>query len=460
MSSTRGPIVGSTPPVAHAHRIGGWLPNDVGLIHDHVKEMLKRAKATKHEIPMADPVKALQDLISNNPVVYMLFNQMLTEVPTVYPYDQDPRKNGHYEITTVENLLTTINYQINTTIAYDDSVQIGTPINAILTWPMATKAGFAAFIRNDVNQIFQQILQFWGQNLKQDTSIDTVTTADGGWLSVQAQNDSSSPGLANFLKTYVVPDQDDHIHYGFSSWDQFFTRKFIPGLRPIASEGDDSVIVSAAESTPFCMQTNVQLHDTFWLKNSDGRSNYSLAEMLGDVALAQQFVGGTVYQAFLSADSYHNWHAPVSGTYVAEPKIIPGTYYSEPIMWGFDQDDDNHLLPDASADAYSQGYISSVAVRGVAVIQADNDAIGQMAMVMIGMAEVSSIEFDYPKNNPSRKIQKGEELGRFHFGGSTHCLIFGPNVKLAWDPQAKPMANVQMEGKPVKVNSILATVGS
>ncbi|MGZ4627955.1 phosphatidylserine decarboxylase, partial [Oryzihumus sp.] len=29
---------------------------------------------------------------------------------------------------------------------------------------------------------------------------------------------------------------------------------------------------------------------------------------------ADQFVGGTVYQAFLSATNYHRWHAPVAGT--------------------------------------------------------------------------------------------------------------------------------------------------
>ncbi len=29
--------------------------------------------------------------------------------------------------------------------------------------------------------------------------------------------------------------------------------------------------------------------------------------------IAEHFTGGTVYQAFLSALSYHRWHAPVDG---------------------------------------------------------------------------------------------------------------------------------------------------
>lgn len=38
------------------------------------------------------------------------------------------------------------------------------------------------------------------------------------------------------------------------------------------------------------------------------------------------FVGGTVYQAFLSALSYHRWHAPIDGT-IKDVYKIPGTYY-------------------------------------------------------------------------------------------------------------------------------------
>lgn len=54
--------------------------------------------------------------------------------------------------------------------------------------------------------------------------------------------------------------------------------------------------------------------DDFWLKDN----KYSLLDMFGGIKynkeyLAEHFVGGTVYQAFLSALSYHRWHAPVDG---------------------------------------------------------------------------------------------------------------------------------------------------
>jgi phosphatidylserine decarboxylase len=446
MSVVPPPKRGAVPHPSQTRRIGGWLPQDPDMIRRHVKEVLKQAKVAN--LPIVPPVAALQVLLDTNPAVYMLFTEMLTEVPTTPPYNKDP--DGKWEITDVPDLVTAINYQIQNPIVYNDSLQIGTPLNAILDWPMATKAGFAAFIRNDVDQVFGKILRYWGSFLTTEDSALTVTTADGGWLSPVAQAEEA--GLKNFLQTYVVPDPNDPIHYGFTSWDQFFTRKFVPGLRPVEAPSDDSVIVSAAESTPFYIQANVQLRDTFWVKNKDQRSNYSLVDMLGDESIAQNFVGGTVYQAFLSADSYHNWHAPVSGKYISAPNIIPGTYYSEPLMWGFDPDvDSSH--PDPGADELSQGYISAVAKRGVVLIQANNPEIGLMAIVMIGMAEVSSIDFD-----SITSFNKGDMIGRFHFGGSTYCLIFGPNVDLTFSSNAVPSPDILVPGPPVPVRSAIATV--
>jgi phosphatidylserine decarboxylase len=40
------------------------------------------------------------------------------------------------------------------------------------------------------------------------------------------------------------------------------------------------------------------------------------------------FVGGTVYQAFLSALNYHRWHAPVAGT-IVRAYLKDDTYFSE-----------------------------------------------------------------------------------------------------------------------------------
>ena len=416
---TKGPVPGSK----RVHGIGGWDPRDRSLIRDHANNIVKRA--IDAQLPHVKPVQELAGLIHNNPMVHMLFSEMLTEVPVAYEKDPCLRP----EIGDVPTLLDAINFQIQQPISYNDLIRIGTPINALLDWPMGTKAGFAAFLRDDVNKCFEAILAFWGSFLTSLPSIKTVTTAEGGWLSAAAQTDPSSPGLKDFLNTYNVPDPNDN-HYGFRSWDQFFTRKFLPGVRTVDNPQDSLVVVSATESIPFYIQENVQLQDSFWAKDQ----HYSLSHLLRDPEMAAKFVGGTVYQALLSADSYHNWHAPVSGSYLQKPTIIPGTYYSEPLLGGLSPDIIKTPIPSPDAAAVrSQGYIACVAKRGVAFIKPDDPRLGLIALVMIGMADVSSVDFDDLK-----QFEKGQEIGRFHFGGSTCCIVFGPWVKFNPDTTAIP----------------------
>jgi phosphatidylserine decarboxylase len=57
------------------------------------------------------------------------------------------------------------------------------------------------------------------------------------------------------------------------------------------------------------------------------------------------------------------------------------------------------------------------------------------------------------------EFKKGDEIGRFHFGGSTHCVVFGPKVKLVFSPEAipKPRGTERHQGL-ARVCSLLATV--
>ena len=128
--------------------------------------------------------------------------------------------------------------------------------------------------------------------------------------------------------------------------------------------------------------------------------------MLDGDERTEQFVGGSVYQAFLSAKSFHQWHSPVSGR-IVKTKIIDGTYYSETPTEGYD----------SAAPNDSQGYISEVATRALIFIEADNPKIGLMCFMPIGMAEVSSCDIQVYEG---QKVTKGQTIGTFHFGGSTY----------------------------------------
>ena len=80
-------------------------------------------------------------------------------------------------------------------------------------------------------------------------------------------------------------------HYGFTSWDDFFTRQGRPNARPIAHPDDDKVIVNACKSAPLRVERNASKHGKFWIKGQP----YNLKFMLANEPLADRFVGGTVY---------------------------------------------------------------------------------------------------------------------------------------------------------------------
>lgn len=124
---------------------------------------------------------------------------------------------------------------------------------------------------------------------------------------------------------------------------------------------------------------------------------YSVKDMLADDALAIRFDGGTVYQAFLSALSYHRWHSPVSGV-VRKAYVVDGTYFSEPLLPG-----EGDLSQTIATEGIStaQGYLTALATRALIFIEADNPAIG--LMVFIGIGWVPPVTSRAPAAGPSRR---------------------------------------------------------
>jgi phosphatidylserine decarboxylase len=76
---------------------------------------------------------------------------------------------------------------------------------------------------------------------------------------------------------------------------------------------------------------------------------------------------------------------------------------------------------------FTQAFICKTATRVVIFIQADDKRIGLMAILLVGMAEVSSCETFVQEG---ARVKKGDEIGTFHFGGSTHCLLLRPDVTI------------------------------
>lgn len=103
---------------------------------------------------------------------------------------------------------------------------------------------------------------------------------------------------------------------------------------------------------------------------------------------------------------------------------------------------------DIEGQITGQGYLAAMATRALIFIEADNEDIGLMCVVPIGMVEVSTCEITVREGD---RVKKGEELGMFHFGGSTHCLLFRKGVLLEGFPEVGREANVPVRGELCRV---------
>jgi phosphatidylserine decarboxylase len=416
----------SHPETADVRGRAGWLPEDQDDLEQWLAGHRERAEA-KGEVVLHPVIAEFQEMIDTDPMVRMYMNQMIAQVPHNKPY----RKR---HLHSVEQMLRLINEILTMAPEFGEDSMVATPLGALLDWTMGTQAGFAAYRDPRINTMLKKILTAWCEFLDGPESLYVLNDSPSGWKCAAARD---AVGIEQF--EYDPSDE----HWGFASWNDFFTRRFKDGERPVASREDDKVIVSACESTPYRISTDVQRQDQFWLKSQP----YSLQDMLAHDESVDQFVGGTVYQAFLSATNYHRWHSPVAGT-IVRAFLQDGTYYSEADSEG----------ADAVEPQNSQPYLTHVAARAIILIEADDPVIGLMAFVPVGMSEVSSCVIG-PNITTGYHIAKGEELGCFQFGGSTHCLVFRPGAIADFSLTALPQPQ-DPHAPLVRVRSRLAAANT
>lgn len=91
----------------------------------------------------------------------------------------------------------------------------------------------------------------------------------------------------------------------------------------------------------------------------------------------------------------------------------------------------------------AETYLTSIATRAVIFIEADNPYIGTVASVGVGMAEVLTCDITVKEG---QHVKKGEQLGMFHYGGSTHFLLFENGVNVTGFPEKGGEWNVPVRG--------------
>ncbi|KAK2798760.1 hypothetical protein FQN50_008742 [Emmonsiellopsis sp. PD_5] len=225
---------------------------------------------------------------------------------------------------------------------------------------------------------------------------------------------------------------------GFGSFNEFFCRKLKPGMRPIEGQDNDRIVTFPADSTfagafQITDESEVVLKGLPWkvadlLKGSDGKpSPYATA-----------FKDGVWMHSFLNTFDYHRQHAPVSGK-VVEAKNIAGAAYLEVVV-SKDKEGNNILQPYRrmrgkysakcgteihALDAPDTPGYQFLQARGLVIIE--NPKLGKVAVLPIGMAQVSSVIL--APDLHGKQIKKGDEISHFEFGGSDCVMLF---EKRAW----------------------------
>jgi len=398
--------------------LGQWLTADECIVAQFRNNLALRVRS-KQAITLLPSVEGLATLINDTPIIRMNFT-LAIEQALEAGYDL-----GY---STIDELMPLINEVVTTSIPFDKTYSVGVPLYALLQWPMRMNSGLELFRNEAFNQQLKLVLNDWCEFLNgEDSRAYLNEQTPTGWFCPDA--------LAEMDMSVFVCDPSLP-YWGYKSWNNFFTRKFKPGARPVAGVGDSKIVVNACEATPYNIQYNAQLQDQFWIKSQP----YSLQDIFtaSKNQWATSFVGGSVYQAYLSQFNYHRWNAPISGT-IVDAYLVDGSYYS---------DADVQAMEPVGPLA-SQGYMSSVAARAVVIIQSDDLKLGSVACIFVGMAEISSCVIE---QNIGNTVNKGDELGYFQYGGSTYCLIFQSGAIQEFVP--KPPFDKQ---PLLELNSQLAT---
>lgn len=279
-----------------------------------------------------------------------------------------------------------------------------------------------------------------------------------------------TPASTRYLETFKYAPEYTWQDYekapeDYATFNEFFARCFrdIDALRPVASREDDRVIVFPAESTfvgQWAVSTPVgpplPAPPSIVVKNIE----WSITELLQDSEHAESFAGGIFCHSFLNTYDYHRLHTPVAGR-VIEAKIIPGQVYLEVELDNQGDPDEadpssnvaRAVIPKRYLDADDPTGYQFVQCRGLLVLES---AIGRVAVLPMGMAQVSSVVFTKPtprgpepivlpakerealdyhrrverinerlgEELVGRELHKGEVFSYFQFGGSDCVVVF------------------------------------
>jgi phosphatidylserine decarboxylase len=221
---------------------------------------------------------------------------------------------------------------------------------------------------------------------------------------------------------------------GWLTFNQFFARELNPGLRPVASPSDNSIVTSPADCTYKAMYPIGP--DSFIPEITIKKTHKfaSVEDLLEGSQYKSSFAGGTFVHYFLGPYSYHRFHTPVAGV-VRECYPVRGLVYLEVNLVNNQFD-----APDSSEGGYEFAQ-----ARGIITIDTTDSPfgdIGTVAVIPVGMCQVSSVNMTATVGS---NLLKGDEFGYFLFGGSDIIVLFQAGV----NPQIDTSNQYRRYGTPI-----------
>lgn len=142
----------------HRFNVGKWLPSDQEFENKWVKKIYEEAKSDENK-NLLPPVQALKELIESDRYIWNLFEMMFDEIPQK---DVDTPA-GTPQVRDYHELLLVLNRIIQRAPEFNTTGLVGTPINAVLDYPMGTRAGYVLFNDPRVNVKMKGIFGLLGK---------------------------------------------------------------------------------------------------------------------------------------------------------------------------------------------------------------------------------------------------------------------------------------------------------
>ncbi len=215
------------------------------------------------------------------------------------------------------------------------------------------------------------------------------------------ENPETAPvQICTFIKEHNIDvNEVKQLISSFETMNDFFAREIeLDKLRP--TNPDPLALVSPADSTLVVYPTIAEAQ-TFWIKGE----SFTLGQFLDEdnADFVERYPNPSIALFRLSVNDYHRFHAPLAGDVLN-------------IHWVNTADDFFSVQP----IALHNPDISVLSENRRVILEIENDLIGSYLMIPVGATQVGSIilEEDVPA------FAKGDEVGRFEFGGSLVALIF------------------------------------